>query len=153
MRRISIAPADRLRRLVVVPDVPTDLPREIVDRGEDATGEQIPFDLGEPEFDLIQPRGIRRREVQAHVGVRDQDGPHRLRLVGREIVENHVNLAPRRLTGDDVAEELDKGRAGVSRHGLREQRAGPRVERGKERQRAVPVVLEAMAFGAARRER
>jgi hypothetical protein len=120
MRRISIAPANRRRRLVVLPDVPTSFPREVGDRGEDAPGEQIPFDLGEPELDLIEPRRIRGREVQPHVGVRDQEGPHRLRFVGRQIVENHVDLAPLRLTGNDVAEERNKGRAGVPRHGLRE---------------------------------
>src|SRR5690349_11300876 len=125
MRRISIAPADRLRRLVVMTDVPTNLACEIGDRGEDAPGEQIPFDLGEPEFDLIEPRRVGRCEMQTYVGVRDQEGPHRLRLVRREIVENHMNLAPPRLTGDDVSEELDKGRARVSRHGLREYLAGP----------------------------
>ena len=34
-------------------DVPTNLAREIADRGEDAAGEQVALDLGEPEFDLI----------------------------------------------------------------------------------------------------
>src|SRR5215470_14830387 len=131
MRRIAIAPADRLRRLVVMPDVPTNLLREIGDRGEDAPGEQIPFDLGEPEFDLIEPRRIRRREVQPHIGVRDQEGAHRLGLVGGEIVEDYVDLTTLRLAGDDVAEKLDKSRTGVPWHGLREHFAGPRIERGE----------------------
>jgi hypothetical protein len=38
-----------------MPDVATNLSREVSDRREDAAREQVPFDLGEPEFDLIQP--------------------------------------------------------------------------------------------------
>src|SRR5262245_31773627 len=143
MRRISIAPADRLRRLVVMPNVPTNLAREIVDRGEDASGEQVAFDLGEPELDLIEPRRVGRREMEPHVGVRDEERPNRLRLVRGEIVENHMNLATLRLTGHNLAEELDEGGAGVPRHSLREHLAGPRVEGRKQRQRAMSVILEA----------
>jgi hypothetical protein len=42
MRRISIVPADRLRRFVVVTNMPTNLPREIVDRDEDARASRSP---------------------------------------------------------------------------------------------------------------
>jgi hypothetical protein len=70
-----MAPADRLCRLVVMADVPANLAREIVDRGKNAAREQISFDLREPEFDLIEPRRVCRREMQPHVGVRDQEQP------------------------------------------------------------------------------
>src|SRR5687767_7559520 len=115
MRRVSIAPTDRFRRLVVMTDIPSDLAREIRDRGEDAAGEQVALDFGEPEFHLIQPRRIRRREVQPHVRVRDQERAYGLRLMCREVIDNHVDLAPLGLAGDDLTEELDKGGAGVTR--------------------------------------
>ena len=41
--------------------------------------------------------------MQPHVRMLEQEGAHRLRLMGREIVRDDVNRAPLRLTGDDVA--------------------------------------------------
>ena len=58
--------------------------------------------------------------MQPHVRMAKQEGAHRLRLMGRQIVRDDVNRSPRRLTGHDVAEEVDKGGAGVPRHGLAE---------------------------------
>ncbi len=91
--------------------------------------------------------------MQPHVRMREQEGANGLGLVRREIVRDDVNLAPRRLTGHDVAEEVDEGRAGVARHRLPEHLARLGVERGEERQRAVPVIFEAMPLGPPRRQR
>ena len=123
-----MTPADRFRRLVVVPDVATNLPREIGDGREDAPRKQIALDLGEPQFDLVEPRRIRRREVKVHVRMLDQDGTDRLGLVRRQVVRDHGNLTSLRLRGHDVAEEFDKRGVGVPRHGLAEHLAGFRVE-------------------------
>jgi hypothetical protein len=49
---------------------------------------------------------------------------------------------------DDVGEECDEGLAGVARHGLAEHLARLRVERGKQRERPVAAILEAMSLGA-----
>ena len=46
--------------------------------------------------------------MQVDVRMREQEGTDRLRLMGREIVRNDVNLSPLRLTGHDVAEESTK---------------------------------------------
>ena len=91
--------------------------------------------------------------MQPHVRVREQEGANGLGFMRREIVGDHVNRSPLRLTGHDVAEEFDKGGAGVPRHGLAEDLARLCVQRREERQRAVPVVLEAVALRASRRER
>ena len=85
--------------------------------------------------------------MQPYVRMLEQKSAHSLGFVGREIVRDDVNHAPRRLTGDDVAEKVDKRGARVPRHRLAERLARLGVQRGKERQRAVPVVLDAMAFG------
>ena len=63
-----------------------------------------------------------------------------------------MNRAPLRLTGDDVAEEVDKGGARVPRHRLAEHFARLGIQRGEERQRAVAVVLEAVSLGASGRQ-
>ena len=91
--------------------------------------------------------------MQPHVRMLEQEGAHGLGLMRREIVRDDVNLAPLRLTGHDVAEEVDKGGAGVARHRLAEHLARLRIQRGEERQRAMPVVLEAVSLGASGRQR
>ena len=37
---------------------------QIGDGGEDATGDDVALDPGEPQFDLVEPGRISRREVQ-----------------------------------------------------------------------------------------
>ena len=109
MRRIAITPADRFRRFVVVPDIPADFASEVGDGGEDAAREQVALDLGKPEFDLIQPRRIRRREMQVHARMSVEEGLHAPGLVRREVVDNHVDLASTRLRRNHIAQELDEG--------------------------------------------
>lgn len=91
--------------------------------------------------------------MQPHVRMLEQEGANGLCLMGREIVGDDMDLAPLRLTGDDVTEGIDERRTRVSRHGLSEHLAGLGIQRGEERQRAVPVVLEAIPFGAPGRQR
>jgi hypothetical protein len=50
-----------------VPDVATNLPRKIGDGRKDATGQEIAFDLREPELDLVQPGRIGRGEMEMDV--------------------------------------------------------------------------------------
>ena len=84
-----------------MPDVLHDLALQTRGRREDAARDDVALDLGEPELDLIQPRRLRGREVQLHTAMLGEERPHRLRPVGREIVENDVDLAPRRLRRGD----------------------------------------------------
>ena len=66
-------------------DIPANLPREVGNGREDAARQQIAFDFGKPELDLIEPGRIRRREVQMDVRVVHQKRAHGLRLVGRQV--------------------------------------------------------------------
>ena len=50
--------------LDVLADVPHELSAQIGDGGEDATSDDVPLDPGEPQFDLIEPGRVSRREVQ-----------------------------------------------------------------------------------------
>src|SRR5688572_23386233 len=113
MRRIPIGPADRLRILVVLRDVAPSLPREVRQRREDAAGQQVAFDFRKPEFHLIDPRGIRRREVQMHARIRVKERLDPFRLVRSQVIDDDVDLTSPWLRGYDVAEKLDKGIAGV----------------------------------------
>ena len=72
MRQISIAPADGFGRLVVVPNVATNLSREVSDGRKDTAGEQLAFDFRKPELDLVQPGRVGRGEMERHVRMIEQ---------------------------------------------------------------------------------
>ncbi len=150
MRWIAVGPADRFRVVVVTRDVAADLPGEIGHRSEDATREEVSFDLGKPQLNLIEPRGVRRREVQLDAGMRLEKRVDLLSLVRREIVDDDMDLASRRLRRQDVLQEVDERRTGMARNGLTDDFARAGIERGVQRERAVPVVFKAMAFGTPR---
>ncbi len=67
-RGLGILPAERLGMLGVGIDVAAQLPGQIGGRREDAAGDDVALHLGEPQLDLIQPRRIGGREVEADVG-------------------------------------------------------------------------------------
>ena len=137
MRRVAIAPSDGFRRRVVVPDVATNLAGEVSDGRKDAPGEEIAFDLGKPELDLIQPGRIRRGEMQMQVRMVQKKRADRLGFVSGQVVGDDMNLSSLRLRGHDVAKEFDKRGTGVPGHRLTEHFARPRVERGQQRERAM----------------
>ena len=129
--------ANRLRLVVIARDVLLNLPGEIRQRREDAAGEQVAFDLP-PEFHLIEPRRVGRREMQMDPGMRVQKHLHPLGLVRREIVDDHVEISAT-LRRQHVTQEVDERFAGVPRGGLADDLAGLRVQRGVQRECAVQV--------------
>src|SRR5829696_10439110 len=153
MRRIAVGPTDRFWVFVVTGDVAPDLPGEVGQRRKDATREQVPFDFGKPEFDLVEPRGIGRRDVQMDVWMGLEKRLDFLGLVRREVIDNDVDLAPPRLGVDDVVEEVDEGVAGVPRNGLTDDLTSPDVQRDVQRERAVTVILKAVPLRAPGRQR
>jgi hypothetical protein len=66
---VAIDPFERLGLGVVVADVAHDLAFKVGLGGEDPSGDQVALDLGEPDFDLVEPRGISRSLVEGHVGM------------------------------------------------------------------------------------
>jgi hypothetical protein len=54
----------RFGRLDVLADVPRELSAQIGDGGDDATGDDVALDPGEPQFDLVELGRVSRREVQ-----------------------------------------------------------------------------------------
>src|SRR5262245_3633674 len=53
--RVAAAPLYGFGSLVVLADVAHELSPQIRDGGEDASSNDVPFDLGEPKFDLVEP--------------------------------------------------------------------------------------------------
>src|ERR1700730_8473427 len=110
------------------------------------------FDLGEPDLNLVEPGGVSRGEVKADSRMSEElsDG---LSFVGGEMVEDDVNLLPRRTQGYDLLQEGNELRAGMACSGFAVNTAGGGVESGIQGEGSVPVVLEAMTFGASWGER
>ena len=134
-------------------DVAAEFASQVGNRGEDAARDDLAFDLGEPDLDLVEPGGVSGREVKPDSRMLVEELADRLSFVCGEIVEDDVNLLPRRAQGDHLLEKGDELAAGVAGGGLAVDAAGGGIERRIQGERAVPVVLEAVAFGASRRER
>ena len=64
-----VGPSEGSGIFVVLADVAHELAGEVVDRGEDAAGNDVALDFGEPQFNLIEPRRIGRGEVQMELGL------------------------------------------------------------------------------------
>ncbi len=121
---------------------------EVGDRSEDATGDHIALDPGEPQLDLVEPGRVGRGVVQMDVGMIVEKRGDALGFVRREIVADDMDLPAPGLVGADIGEEGHELGAGVTRRRLAENFAGSGVERGVEGQRAVAVILEAMALSS-----
>src|SRR5512134_2540506 len=148
MRGIAVGPFDQLGRAVVEADVANELASEIVDGGEDTSGNDVAFDLREPIFDLIEPRRVCRREMQSDVGMICEELIDTLGLMSRKVVEDDVDFFASGLAGHDGAEESHELSTAMAVHRLAQYCAGARVERGVQRQRPMPVGLEAVALQA-----
>src|SRR4029453_5449951 len=90
--------------------------------------------------------------MQMNIRMRNQEGLDPRGLVRREIVSDHVNLLTFWLVDYDVGQERNEFGRGMPHRGLTEHLAGFGIEGCVQRQRAMPVILEAVAFGTARRE-
>jgi hypothetical protein len=50
-------------------DIAHELAGQVLDRGEDPARHHLAFDAGKPQFDLIEPRGVGRGEMQVQLGI------------------------------------------------------------------------------------
>lgn len=74
-------------------------------------------------------------------------------FVGREVVEDDMNLLSRRAQRKHFFEEGNEVATGVARGGFPVHSAGLGVQRGIQRKRSMPVVLEAVTLGTSWRKR
>ena len=150
MGAVAVGPFDGRGVLVVMTDVTHELARQVVDRGEDPAGDHIAFDAAEPEFDLIEPRGIGRSKVQVQFGMIGQELCDPLGLMGREVVGDDMDLATPGLQRNNLAQESHKLLGSMAGSGLTQDLAAFGVERGVERERAMPIVLKSRGARPAR---
>jgi hypothetical protein len=134
-------------------DVAPEFASQIRDRGENAAGDDLAFDLGEPDLDLVEPKRIRRGEVKLYARMLLKKVANQLGFVGREVVEDDMNLLSGRAQRHHFFQEGNEVTAGMAGRGSAVHAAGLGVQCCIERKRSMPVVLEAVTLGASRRKR
>ena len=110
-------------------DIPHELAVQISGRGKDAANNDIAFNFGKPEFDLVEPGRIGGSVVNMDAGMIDQKLFHALCLVSREVVDNDVNLALARLMSEEMGKKGDEFFTGMSGCRLADDLTRPCVQR------------------------
>jgi hypothetical protein len=144
---IGVSPLDRRGGFIVMANITQQFGAKVRQRVKNAARDYLPLNFGEPVFDLVEPGGIGRREVQAHVAMGCQKGVYQLGLVRRKIVGNNVNFFARRLRGNHVGEKTHELGAGMVAGGLAKDFAALGLEGGVKRKRAVAKVFKTMRLG------
>ena len=135
----GLLPLEGFGGLVVGGDESVDSLAQLLGRGEAGALEGTAAQDREPDLDLIEPARVGRREVEVHVGVTLEPAVA-LGFMGREIVENDVDLAIR-IRGDEPVHEGEELAAPSARGVPGNDCATGNVEGGEERCRAMPLVL------------
>src|SRR5678815_1151316 len=91
--------------------------------------------------------------MQVNIGVCREELVDALGLVRGEVVGDDVDLLAAGLVDHDVGEKRHELSRGVPLRGLAQHLAGPGIESGVQRQRAVAEVLEAVSLRASGRQR
>ena len=144
-------PAEGLGVTVLGLDVAMNGGLELGGGAVDAPSDLLVGELGEEPLDLIDPRGRRGGEMDVPVRAFGEPGADRLRLVGGVIVHHQMHVEIARNLGVDGAQELQELPGTVALVAAADHLAGRHVERGKQRERAVPSVVVAAALGFAGR--
>ena len=98
-------------------------------------------------FDLIEPRGVGRGIMEFDVGVGAQEVFDGFGFMSRKIVSDDMDGNLGRLSGDQLAEKLDKFSAGVAVGCFAEDFARCGVQGRIERKGAMAKVFKSVTFG------
>src|SRR6516164_2707369 len=135
---------------IVGTDVAHNFAIEIFDRTEDAAGDEVSLDFGEPDFDLVEPGGVSGRVMNTHLGVTSEKITDRLGLMGAQVITDDVEGLLLGLASHELFQKRHELCASVAGAGLANHFAGAGMECRVQRQRAVTVILKAVSFGPAR---
>jgi hypothetical protein len=140
---LGFGPNKRLGGFIVGIDESIDVLSKLFNRCEGCAVQGLAFQDREPDFDLVEPGGPRRREVEMHVRMTLEPAVV-LGLVGIEVVEDDMDGRVR-MSGDDIiheVEELDGPPALLVRG---RHLASGYFEGGEQRRGAVAFVIVAMS--------
>lgn len=113
--------------------------------------QRLPFEDTEPDFDLIQPRGMQRQKLEVHPA-RLQAEPRAnfgSSVNGQVVEDNDQSAAGPPATG--VAQELQKLAPTTARTDVQQDAPGVHLQASQNGQRAVPPILIFEALGLPRR--
>src|SRR6202035_625577 len=88
---ILVRPFNRSGFTIVGADIAHDFAVQIFDRSKDAACDEIALNFREPDFDLIEPRRIGRRVMNAHLGMTSQKIADCLGLMRAQVIADDVN--------------------------------------------------------------
>ena len=109
------------------------------------------FSVSKPEEALhqVQPRGVRRREVEVDARMAEQPPMHRRGFVRGEVVQHDVDVQRGLDARVDLAQEGDEILGAMPSLAPREDFARRDVQRGEEIERAMAEVVVGPPFGLA----
>lgn len=108
---------------------------------KDAPSRDLPARIREPDFDLIEPGGVRRREMDVLMTLQ----PHvALGLMGREIIENGVDFVAG-IIGDDLVHEVEEFDTSSPLVKASDDLAAREFERREQRRCSMPLIVVRLA--------
>ena len=144
---VFVSPLEGESCLIVMADIADDLAVEVGLGFEDAACNEVSLDLGEPDFDLIKPRGIGRSVMEFDVGMGAQKALNGCSFMSRKVVSYDMNVGFGGLGSDHLGEKFHELSAGVAVSCLSQDLAGGRVQGRIERKSTVAKVFETVTFG------
>ena len=150
---VPIGPLEGFGSFVMGLDIASDFASKVRSGSEDAAGEQIALNFGEPDFELIEPGRVSRGVVELNVRMKGEELRHSSGLMRRKVIGNDVDLLSRGLGGDDVGQKSDELGAGVAQGGFAHHLPAGDLQGRIERKSTMPEIFKPMTFGAAWRQR
>ena len=126
---ILVSPPEGCCGFVVLLDVADELSRQIGFESEDSSSNDMALNFGKPDFDLIEPARIGRSVMNPNGRIGVEELENAFGFMCAQVVGHDVNLFPRRLTGDDLAQKVDKFDAGMPSRRLTDDVAGASIQR------------------------
>ena len=112
--------------------------------GEDAAGDDVRLDFGEPQINLIEPGRIGGREVKVDAGMLFQELPDQRGFVSGKIVEDDVDRLRGPTESDNFVYKADEVLTRMPSGGLAVNAPAGRVQRRIQGERSMAVVLESV---------
>ena len=125
---ILVSPPEGCCGFVVLLDVADELSRQIGFGSEDSSSNDMALNFGKPDFDLIEPARIGRSVMNPNGRIGVEELENAFGFMCAQVVGHDVNLFPRRLTGEDLAQKVDKFDAGMPVGSLTDDVAGASIK-------------------------
>ena len=149
---VTISPLEGSGSSVMATDIFRDFPGEVSLGGENAACDNIALNFREPDFNLVEPRGIGGRVMKLDIGMGLKEFSDRLGFVRRKVIGNDMDFFVSRLRGHNIGQKGYKLCAGMAFGRFAEDFPAGDMEGRVERKSPVAEVLKPVSLNAAWRE-